>query len=123
MNTVIAGALFDFLAWLSTRDTLVVGAHHDAAPLPELLGEWADTRGLSLAGAEVQSWQKRLGEPLLAFDAKLPRRVKLAGVRNDGDRVEEHYLSATTIEGYLNDLKYGNDPAWLRANLRAELYR
>lgn len=53
----IAGALFDFLGFLTTRDVpTTFGASHDATPAIELLAEWAKTRGLSLDDADVGGW-------------------------------------------------------------------
>lgn len=55
----IAGALFDFAGFLTTREKLiVVGSTADAAPIADLVKEWAGLRELSLDDAAVRSWQE-----------------------------------------------------------------
>lgn len=57
---LIAGALFDFLGYLTTREgCLTLGSAHDATPALDMLKEWAKGRGLSLDDADVQNWQKQ----------------------------------------------------------------
>jgi hypothetical protein len=54
----IAGALFDFAAWLSTRPKVfTIGASEPCAgELADLLAEWAKLRGLSIENARVAHW-------------------------------------------------------------------
>lgn len=53
----IAGALFDFLGYLTTREeSLSIGASEDATPPLRHLQDWAARRGLSLSPADVQHW-------------------------------------------------------------------
>jgi len=55
----IAGALFDFAAYLTTRPVALTVSHtHDAYPIVEALAEWAATRNLNLEVADVQNWDK-----------------------------------------------------------------
>ena len=57
-DKVIAGALFDFLGFLTTRDKPTsFGSTRNASPAVELLQEWADKRGLDLKDAAVESWR------------------------------------------------------------------
>ncbi len=59
MSKRIAGALIYFFAYLTTREeTLTLGAEHLTPPAVEALKEWADKRGLSLDGADVENWDK-----------------------------------------------------------------
>lgn len=59
-DRVIAGALFDFLGFLTTRDKPTsFGSTRNASPAVELLQEWADKRGLDLKGADVENWHSR----------------------------------------------------------------
>lgn len=54
---VIAGALFDFAAYLSTREeSFEVGAQHHPGPIIDALKAWAVERELSLDDAAVESW-------------------------------------------------------------------
>ena len=58
---VIAGAIFDFAGYLTTRDTVIeVGSTANASPVADLVKDWAALRGLSLADAAVLSWQEWL---------------------------------------------------------------
>jgi len=55
----IAGALFDFAGYLTTRDSpTTFGACYDASPVVKLLTDWAKERGLSLDDAMVKGWEK-----------------------------------------------------------------
>ena len=58
---VIAGALFDFAGFLTTRpERIQIGSSADAAPIVEMLKEWADARRLSLDSAYVCDWRKAI---------------------------------------------------------------
>ena len=55
----IAGALFDFLGHLTTRDSsLTLSSAHSPSTVLDLLTKWAKKRGLELDEAMVQSWNK-----------------------------------------------------------------
>jgi hypothetical protein len=61
MNDRIAGALFDFLGFLTTQEKCVsLGASELATPAVDLLTEWAKTRGLGLDDADVSGWHSAL---------------------------------------------------------------
>ncbi len=56
---VIAGALFDFAGFLTTRDKVIaLGASEEAGAAVEAIEEWAATRGLSLDEAAVGGWRE-----------------------------------------------------------------
>jgi len=58
-NPTVAGALYDFLGFLTTRDkSITVGGSEPTPPVLDLLQEWAEDRGLSLIDAEVMDWQE-----------------------------------------------------------------
>lgn len=72
----ISGALFDFAGFLTTLDAPVrFGSTEEAAPMVELLQEFAKKRGLSLDDADVMCWSDLLAstpapaqqEPMEAF--------------------------------------------------------
>jgi hypothetical protein len=57
-HAVIAGALFDFMGWLTTRDErLVLSSADEASPAVDAIRDFAKMRGLSLDDAMVQDWQ------------------------------------------------------------------
>lgn len=53
----IAGALFDFLGFLTTRPKrVVIGSDISVYRPMELLREWADSRQFNLDDADVKGW-------------------------------------------------------------------
>lgn len=57
VDSLIAGALFDFLGGLTTRDkTLKLGTKHEVYSAVDALEAFANSRGLKLDAARVQSW-------------------------------------------------------------------
>ena len=56
-HSVIAGALFDFMGWLTSRkERIVLSSADNASPAVEVITEFAKMRGLSLNDAKVQDW-------------------------------------------------------------------
>lgn len=57
-HAVIAGVLFDFMGWLTSRqERLVLSASDEASPAVKVIEEFAKMRGLSLDDAKVKDWQ------------------------------------------------------------------
>jgi hypothetical protein len=57
-GSTVAGALFDFAGYLTTRNTVIHGgASEDAVPMVEALKEFAALRQLEIDWANVQTWQ------------------------------------------------------------------
>lgn len=57
-HAVIAGALFDFMGWLTSRnERIVLSSADNASPAVEAITEFAKMRGLSMADAMVNDWQ------------------------------------------------------------------
>lgn len=58
---IIAGALFDFMAWLTSRPKrIMLSSADDASPAVDAIKDFAKMRGLSLDDAQVQNWQETL---------------------------------------------------------------
>jgi len=58
---IVAGALFDFAGFLTTRPTVfAVGSSQHPSPVLDAIKEWAALRGLSLDEADVQTWTEAL---------------------------------------------------------------
>ncbi len=56
-HAIIAGALFDFMGWLTSRkERLVLSSADDASPAVEAITEFAKMRDLSLDDAKVRDW-------------------------------------------------------------------
>ena len=54
---MIAGALFDFMAWLTSRPKrIMLSSVDDASPAVDAIRDFAKMRGLSLDDAKVQDW-------------------------------------------------------------------
>ena len=63
-HVTVAGALFDFMGWLTSRKKrLVLSSSAEASPAVEAIQEFAKMRGLSLADVDVQNWQQALAAP------------------------------------------------------------
>jgi len=57
-HAVIAGVLFDFMGWLTSRqERLVLSASDEASPAVKVIQEFANMRGLKLEDAQVERWQ------------------------------------------------------------------
>jgi hypothetical protein len=57
-HTVISGALFDFMGWLTSRkERIVLSSADEASPAVDAIRDFAKMRGLSLDDAQVQDWQ------------------------------------------------------------------
>ena len=60
-HDVIAGALFDFIGWLTSRPKRIMfSSVDDASPAVDAIKDFAKLRGLSLDEAQVQTWQNVL---------------------------------------------------------------
>jgi hypothetical protein len=61
-HAVVAGALFDFMGWLTSRkERLVLSSADDASPAVEAIAAFAKMRGLMLTDAQVLGWQDMIG--------------------------------------------------------------
>jgi hypothetical protein len=61
VGATTSGARFDFAGFLTTRPaSMTVGASHDPGVIVKALRGWAGMRGLSLAGARVEDWERSL---------------------------------------------------------------
>lgn len=60
-HAVIAGVLFDFMAWLTSRPKrIMLSSVDDASPAVDAICDFAKLRGLALDDAKVQDWQNIL---------------------------------------------------------------
>lgn len=60
-HAIIAGSLFDFMGWLTTRkERIVLSSADEASPAVEAITEFAKMRGLLLDNAQVETWQESL---------------------------------------------------------------
>jgi len=58
---VVAGALFDFAGYMTTRDkSIKVGAKENPSPVLDQLKSWSRNRHLNLDDADVEKWTKAL---------------------------------------------------------------
>ena len=61
-SSIIAGALFDFMGFLTSRkEEVTLSGHHDAGVAVNVIKEFAAKRGLSLDDADVTGWQNAIG--------------------------------------------------------------
>jgi hypothetical protein len=60
-DSLIAGAVFDFAGYMTTRDkTIPIGASADAAPVATHIKQWAAKRSLDIDNADVQKWNEAI---------------------------------------------------------------
>ena len=63
-HSIVAGALFDFMGWLTSRnECLVLSSTDDAAPAADAIKDFAHMRNLSIDNAKVREWQEHLASP------------------------------------------------------------
>jgi hypothetical protein len=63
-HSVIAGALFDFMGWLTSRkERIVLSSADNAAPAADAIRDFAKMRDLSLYNAQVETWREALAQP------------------------------------------------------------
>jgi len=63
-HSVIAGVLFDFMGWLTSRkERIVLSSADNASPAVEAITEFAKMRNLSLDDAKVQDWHTHPPQP------------------------------------------------------------
>lgn len=61
LTEALAGLLFDFGAFLTTRKEVVpLGSSADAAPMVRLIEQFASSRNLSLDSANVEGWRNTI---------------------------------------------------------------
>ncbi|HAX23093.1 MAG TPA: hypothetical protein DCY64_22755 [Hydrogenophaga sp.] len=69
-HSVVSGALFDFLGFLtSQKDQIVFSASDDAAPAVDAIRAFSAKRGLCLDNAKVREWIDCLDHPAHGKDA------------------------------------------------------
>ena len=63
-HSVVAGALFDFMGWLTSREKrLILSSVDEVSPAVEAITEFAKKRNLSLKNVEVGYWMEFLSTP------------------------------------------------------------
>jgi hypothetical protein len=63
-HAIVAGVLYDFMGWLTTRRTrLCLSDHDEAGPAVAAIVDFAKMRGLRLEDAQVEHWQQVLVAP------------------------------------------------------------
>jgi phosphoribosylanthranilate isomerase len=78
---VIAGALFDFMGWLTSRkERLVLSSADEASPAVDAIRDFAKMRGLSLDDARVQDWNTT--PPQRTWVGLTPEEVKEISLAN-----------------------------------------
>jgi hypothetical protein len=64
VHSVITGALFDFMGWLTSRkERLVLSSADEASPAVDAIRDFAKMRGMSLDDAKVQDWNTTPPQP------------------------------------------------------------
>ena len=96
-HRVVAGALFDFMGWLtSRRERLVLSSTDDAAPAADAIKDFAELRGLSRNDAEVKEGQDNITAP--------PQRLALTE-EEIRDLLEAEFLGGYGMRSWDDDLQ------------------
>lgn len=85
-QSIVAGALYDFVGHLTTLDkNLVVGSSKNPTSALDELVKWAHQRGLNLDPAQVQDWNTQPGEITLQMVASsgTVQQERIAGALTD----------------------------------------
>jgi len=93
-HSVVAGALFDFMGWLTSREKrLILSSVDEASPAVEAITEFAKKRNLSLKYAEVGYWMEFLSTPP-QLEAKDEPVAWAPYLSDRADGVQGHYAIA-----------------------------
>jgi len=105
LHSHLAGLLFDFMGWLTTRkERLTLSSADNAVPAIEAIREFAKLRGLHLEDAQVETWQAILASPqqpeqeAVKLDEVEQYRIQMAGISTaaigywrEGDPIHPDY--------------------------------
>jgi hypothetical protein len=101
LHSHIAGVLFDFMGWLTSREKrLTLSSTDEAGPAVEAITEFAKMRGLHLEDAQVEHWQAILTNP--------PAEPRQWVGLTDEEVNEFYWISALTVEAIEAKLKEKN---------------
>ena len=99
LHSHIAGVLFDFMGWLTSRkERLTLSSADHAGPAVEAITEFAKMRGLHLEDAQVEHWQAILTHPV--DDTALLRQAWEA-LRNDD--IQQRMKAITALRERLGE--------------------
>jgi hypothetical protein len=129
-HTLVAGALFDFMGYLTSRtERIVLSASDDAAPAVDAIRDFAKKRGLSLDDALVREWIDALptapAQPAVSVDElakeytkeldKLSQRNYELRMLNAGltDALRLFVASAYPVDTAINSRGYNWSEAYL----------
>lgn len=98
-DATIAGVLFDFMGWLTTRkERLCLSSADDASPAVTAITEFAKMRNLSLDNAMVTDWQSgatpQRPQWIGLTDSEIDSLQATTGARDDDIRIIEAALRA-----------------------------
>jgi hypothetical protein len=111
-HSVVAGALFDFMGWLTSREKrLILSSVDEVSPAVEAITEFAKKRNLSLKNVEVGYWMEFLStspqrKPLTdeeIWDAYMKAPVDIDCHVSDLHKFARAIESAHCITGDNND--------------------
>lgn len=128
-DSVIAGALFDLMGFLTGGDKqYVFSARDHASPAVEALTEWATKRSINIDNADVPGWRGRLTAPIRLEESEQYRGQMAAistaslGYWSPGDGILPEYDTAPLRDVALLYAKYALLHAKDAAQVQRELY-
>jgi len=101
-HSVISGALFDFMGWLTSRkERIVLSSADNASPAVEAITEFARMRNLSLDDAKVQDWHTH--PPQRTWQGLTDEEIKTICLENGWDSSWQSLRFSQAIEAKLKE--------------------
>ena len=112
-HSIVAGALFDFMGWLTSRkERLVLSSVDDASSAVEVIRQFSKMRCLSLDEANVQKWQEHLytrPQPVPTSDTSQDRVDETEKQRHEPKAWMHNYIEGNVITHRPADLDRNPD--------------
>ncbi len=108
-DSVIAGALFDFMGWLTSRPKrIMLSSVDDASPAVDAIRDFAKMRGLSLDDAKVQDWQDNTTLPAAERNKLAAWMMAQGYATGHGDTMEQ------LLEEFKREASFDKAELWIK---------
>ena len=108
-DSVIAGALFDFMGWLTSRPKrIMLSSVDDASPAVDAIRDFAKMRGLSLDDAKVQDWQDNTTPPAAERNKLAAWMMAQGYATGHGDTMEQ------LLEEFKREASFDKAELWIK---------
>ena len=100
ISSIVSGALYDLMGWLTTRRTeITLSDHHDAGIAVTTLIDFAKMRGLSLDNPAIENWQSDIfhSESTHSAEVQKLREELTESQRQLGYAQSQNHFDATRL--------------------------